>query len=129
MLKVICALIEQHGRVLITQRSESMPEALLWEFPGGKLEAGETEEECIVREIREELDISITPETRLKPVIHSLSPGKCLELVPYLCQYNGGTIYLKEHKTYNWVSAHELKGYTWCPPDLPIVEEYLQLRS
>lgn len=126
-MKVICALLEQHGRVLVTQRSENMREPLLWEFPGGKLEAGESEQECLVRELREELTLSIEPVLRLSPVVHH-SPDRTIELIPYICMYHGGAIQLIEHRAYQWAKQDELPNYAWCPADLPIVQEYLALK-
>ncbi|WP_018477970.1 (deoxy)nucleoside triphosphate pyrophosphohydrolase [Pontibacter roseus] len=126
IIKVTCAIIEQYGRVLVTQRSESMSQALLWEFPGGKLEAGETEKSCLIREIQEELNLNITPSRRLTPVVQQY-PDKIIELIPYMCEYNGGTIQLLEHRTYHWATQQELPNYDWCPADVPIVEEYLRL--
>ena len=111
--------------MLITQRSEAMSQPLLWEFPGGKLEAGETEQDCLVREVAEELSISITPQQRLKPALYTY-PDKIVELIPYTCTYNSGTISLLEHLKYEWVKPEILRTYTWCPADIPIVEDYLQ---
>lgn len=125
-IKVSCAIIEQYGRVLVTQRSESMSQAMLWEFPGGKIEEGETEEECLVREIKEELNLEILPLQRLTPVLQPLG-AKTIELIPYLCQYNKGTIQLAEHRAYQWVKPEDLTNYNWCPADLPVVEEYLAM--
>lgn len=127
-IKVTCALIEQFGRVLITQRSQSMPEPLLWEFPGGKIEPGETEVDCLVREIQEELNLAIVPVKRLTPTVYT-ADHKTIELIPYICQYKHGTIQLTEHRSYQWVSASDLHLYNWCPADKPIVEEFLQLTS
>ena len=124
--KVTCALIEQFGRVLITQRSETMPQAMLWEFPGGKIEEGETEEACLVREIQEELNLSITPVKRLKPVVQSYG-DKTIELIPYICQYNRGAIKLDEHRSYHWVVPQDLANYDWCPAAIPIMLEYVGL--
>ncbi|WP_276495888.1 (deoxy)nucleoside triphosphate pyrophosphohydrolase [Pontibacter litorisediminis] len=126
IIKVVCALVEQQGRVLLTQRSEHMREALLWEFPGGKLEPRETETECLVREIQEELHIAVQPFQRLQPALHQY-PGRMIELIPYRCRYNGGDIYLQEHRAYHWALPDELMRYSWCPADVPIVQEYLQL--
>lgn len=127
MISVTCAIIEQHARVLVTQRSENMPEPLLWEFPGGKVEAGETEEECLVREIREELRLHIQPLKRLTPVRHTINAGRSIDLIPYRCHYIGGTIQLLEHRSYHWAHPHDLMKYRWCAPDLPVVAEYLRL--
>lgn len=105
-----------------------MPDPLLWEFPGGKIDLGETEEECLVREIREELSIDVLPLKRLTPVVHSTSI-KTIELIPYICSLQGGTIHLLEHRTYEWAPYQDLQGFSWCLPDVPVVEEYLRLRQ
>ncbi|AKD04676.1 (deoxy)nucleoside triphosphate pyrophosphohydrolase [Pontibacter korlensis] len=126
MIKVVCAIVEQYDRVLLTQRSEQMREGLLWEFPGGKVEPHETEKNSLVREIKEELAIEVQPYKRLQPIIHPY-PNYTIELIPYLCKFNGGVVQLLEHKTYHWVLPEDLPNYSWCPADVPIVEEYLQV--
>ncbi|TPE45874.1 (deoxy)nucleoside triphosphate pyrophosphohydrolase [Pontibacter mangrovi] len=123
MITVVCALIEHNNRVLIAQRGEKMQQALLWEFPGGKLERGEAETDGLVREIQEELAITVQPYQRLSAVNHN----NALQLVPYLCHFRGGIVQLLEHRAYYWVVPEELPKYTWCPADVPVVEEYLQL--
>lgn len=128
MLKVTCAIIEHEGRVLVTQRSDTMQEPLLWEFPGGKIEQGETEEACLVREIQEELNIRVRPLKRLTPVIHQ-TPTRTIELIPYICYFDGGTIHLLEHLAYEWVAYDDLIKYSWCLPDVPVVEEYVRLKE
>ncbi|RDV16296.1 (deoxy)nucleoside triphosphate pyrophosphohydrolase [Pontibacter diazotrophicus] len=128
MLKVTCAIIEHENRVLVTQRGEAMPDPLLWEFPGGKMEPGETEEECLAREIKEELNITIQPLQRLTPVLHR-TQTKTIELIPYICTLRRGDIKLLEHRDYKWSLATDLHRYNWCLPDLPVVEEYLRLRE
>jgi 8-oxo-dGTP diphosphatase len=127
MLRVTCAIIEHQGRVLVTQRSERMRDPLLWEFPGGKIEPGETEEECLVREIKEELYIKVTPLQRLTPVVQQTST-RTIQLIPYICSFDAGTIQLLEHLDYKWVKLKDLLHYNWCLPDLPIVEEYIRLK-
>ncbi|MBC5991700.1 (deoxy)nucleoside triphosphate pyrophosphohydrolase [Pontibacter sp. SD6] len=125
-MKVLCGIIEKDGLVLITQRSESMSQPLLWEFPGGKLEPSETEEECLVREINEELSIDITPKQRLTPASYTY-PDKIVELIPYTCAFKGSEINLLEHLRYKWVTPGALASYTWCPADIPVIKTYLQL--
>ncbi|MCJ8163573.1 (deoxy)nucleoside triphosphate pyrophosphohydrolase [Pontibacter sp. E15-1] len=102
-----------------------MPEPLLWEFPGGKMEPGETEEACLHREIGEELSLTIRVVSRMTPVRHLLPTGTWLELIPYRCTRTGGQLILSEHKAYRWCLPAELRRYTWCHPDVPIVEAYL----
>ncbi|MFD2999048.1 (deoxy)nucleoside triphosphate pyrophosphohydrolase [Pontibacter toksunensis] len=128
MLKVTCAIIELHGKVLVTQRSEFMREPLLWEFPGGKLEQGETEEACLVREVYEELNIHVRPLKRLTPVMHQ-TKNHLIELIPHICTYVGGVIHLLEHIAFEWVDPSALQKYNWCLPDVPVVEEYLRLKK
>lgn len=105
-----------------------MREPLLWEFPGGKLEPGESEQECLQREVEEELGLKILPVTRLTPVVHHAS-HQSIELIPFICKYEGGIVALTEHRAYQWAELRELRGYDWCAPDVPIVEEYLNLKQ
>ena len=127
-IAVTCALIEQAGKVLITQRSQTMPLPLLWEFPGGKLHDGETEEACLVREILEELNLVVLPLQRLTPATYT-SGSKTIVLIPFLCRIIGGELHLTEHAQSQWVLPEELLKFDWCPADLPIVEEYMRLRG
>lgn len=121
-----CAIIKQDGKTLIVQRSENMKLPLKWEFPGGKIEIGETEAKCLMREIHEELNIVIELHTRLTPSIHKY-PDFTIELIPYLCTFKKGVIKLLEHKKYVWLSANELQGLDWAEADIPILKEYLNL--
>ncbi|NDK54424.1 (deoxy)nucleoside triphosphate pyrophosphohydrolase [Pontibacter fetidus] len=127
MVKVVCAIIEHNGNVLLTQRSSSMAQPLLWEFPGGKINAGESETDALIREIEEELNLLIVPHQRLTPVVHSYS-SKTIELIPYTCELQSGEISLAEHMAYSWATIDELLNYSWCPADVPIVEEYIRLK-
>lgn len=127
-IKVVCAILEQDGRVLVTQRSQHMPLPTLWEFPGGKVEAGETEEASIIREIKEEINLIIQPLRRLTPVVHRYGEKEIM-LIPYTCKYLNGAVQLAEHMAYEWVEPAELLNYDWCPADVPIVEEYLKYKS
>jgi len=124
MIKVICAIIEENERILVIQRSENMKLPCKWEFPGGKIEEGETEEECILREIKEELNIEIKLAKRLAPTKHSY-PSFSILLVPFIAKYIGGELKLAEHKTYIWLRKEELPKLDWADADISIVEEYL----
>ncbi|HEY1114734.1 MAG TPA: (deoxy)nucleoside triphosphate pyrophosphohydrolase [Chitinophagaceae bacterium] len=125
MIPVTCALILHHGRVLATRRSPSMPLPGKWEFPGGKLHEGESEEDCIRREIREELALDIRILRRLTP-----SPWHydtfAITLIPFVADYTGGVLHLAEHSEARWLTAAELPGLDWAPADVPIVEELLK---
>lgn len=128
MIRVTCALIERAHLLLITQRSASMAQPLCWEFPGGKIEAGETEQNCLIREVREELKLNIICRSRLTPSIFKY-PNLTIELIPYICSAIAGELKLQEHVAYKWVPINELRQYDWCPADIPIVEEYIQLKQ
>lgn len=126
MLKVTCAIIELNKKVLAVQRSECMTMPLKWEFPGGKLENNESEEECIIREIREELNIEIELVARLTPSqIDDLDLS--IFLIPFVAHHANGYIKLLEHKQYRWLNKDELKALDWADADKPILNEYLAL--
>jgi len=122
MLQVTCALIEQNGRVLCAQRSAAMPLPLKWEFPGGKREAGETLEQCVIREIREELGLDIHIVDAFPSCVHEYPGGKKVCLHPFLCRINGGELKAKEHARVEWFWPEELKGLDWAEADLAVVE-------
>ncbi|RAI92115.1 (deoxy)nucleoside triphosphate pyrophosphohydrolase [Algoriphagus yeomjeoni] len=123
---VTCALIFLDGKVLCAQRSDSMQLPGLWEFPGGKIEKDETPQECLVREIKEELSISIQVICPLKPNDHSYSIGKVIRLMPFVCIWQDGEINLLEHQSVEWVAKENLKSLEWAPADIPIVEDLFE---
>lgn len=120
MTEVTCAIILDKGNVLITQRSESMPHPLKWEFPGGKVKEGESIEECIVREIREELGVKVEVNRLLPSVRHSYGNFPIM-LIPLVCTVRKGEISLKEHKSYKWISLDELEHVDWLEADRGVV--------
>lgn len=125
MLHVTCAIIEHDNKILICQRSERMKLPLKWEFPGGKIERGESKEACLKREIREELGLQIEIKSALTTVEHHY-PEFSLCLYPFVCKWTGGSLAIAEHAQAIWVTKEELTNYDWADADLPIVEEYLK---
>jgi 8-oxo-dGTP diphosphatase len=125
---VTCALIQRGGEVLVTQRGPSMDLAYLWEFPGGKVQPGESERDCLIREIREELQLEVEPFHRLPAVTHDYG-SKVIRLIPFVCRLSGGEIMLLEHNAYDWVDPQELPQLTWCPADIPVIASYLEWRK
>lgn len=119
---VLCAIIIFPSGILAVQRSERMSLPLTWEFPGGKLEPGETEADCLRREIREELNIDITLDQRLTPVEHHY-PHISIQLIPYTARYLSGTLTLREHKAYRFLQKEELEGLDWAAADVGVVRE------
>ncbi|KUF43289.1 DNA mismatch repair protein MutT [Myroides marinus] len=126
MLRVTCAIIQYKDKVLVAQRSQNMLLPLKWEFPGGKVEKGELDEDCIVREIKEELDLDIIIKSRLTSVVHHYDSFS-LELIPFICLTDTPVFQRREHAQILWVEPTELRKYDWAAADIPIVEEYLKL--
>ena len=96
---------------------------LKWEFPGGKIETGESKEKCLRREIKEELHIDINIHSALSMVEHHYAD--LLQLYPFVCSLKSGEVKVLEHAQAIWVDAAQLRNYDWAEADLPIVEEYL----
>ena len=119
-IHVACAIIKKDGLILATQRSASMSLPLKWEFPGGKLEAGESPEQCLQRELLEELDITVRVGQGLKPVTHQY-PTFTVTLYPFLCDNLQGSMVLHEHSAASWLAPHELPTLDWAEADWPII--------
>lgn len=123
-LHVACAIIEADGLVLAAQRSASMSLPLKWEFPGGKLEAEETAQACLHRELIEELGIRICIDRPLAPHTHAY-PGFTVTLHPFVCTLMSGEIVLHEHAAVTWLPPEELPTLDWAAADLPVIAAYL----
>ncbi len=126
IIPVTCAIIHFDDKILAVQRSETMKLPLKWEFAGGKIEKGETEIDCIKREILEELNIIIEIKEKLTPVIHDYPDFK-IKLIPFTADYLSGELILKEHASSVLVNKKELINLDWAEADLPIIKEYLEL--
>lgn len=126
-IQVTCAIIIKNNLVLAAQRSESMHLPLSWEFPGGKLEESESEEECLKREILEELDIEVHIQEKLAHYNYQYSGKKPIELIPFVCHFASGKIFLKEHKRADWFTVEELKQLDWAAADIPVLDSFLEL--
>jgi 8-oxo-dGTP diphosphatase len=122
--QVTCAIIINEGRILAALRSRQMSESWKWEFPGGKIDEGESAEECIKREINEELDVKIDITERLPSVIH-FYPRKTIELIPFICSISNGTVHAVEHEKVSWFLPNELPSLNWAGADKRIIQEIL----
>ena len=110
---VVCAVIEQNHKWLLAQRSATMRNALLWEFPGGKIEPNETAEAALVREIYEELALVVQPFQVAEPIPYptEANVGKNqIVLVPVLANIISGSITLAEHIAFGWFSVSEMES-------------------
>jgi len=125
---VACALIERNGLVLAAQRSAVMNLPLKWEFPGGKLEAGESAAECLQRELVEEMGITIAVGRPLPLHTHSYDTFT-VTLYPFVCTMGSDTITLHEHAAMAWLPPDELHTLDWAEADWPVLEAYVQSGS
>lgn len=125
MIKVAAAIIEnEQGQILIARRREGKSQAGMWEFPGGKLEPGESLEHCLKRELAEEMQIEIEPYQWYGENDHCY--GKTLiRLIAYKARYISGTIRLIDHDEVRWIEVQELSNFTFAPADVKFVEMLL----
>lgn len=128
-IRVTCALIVQNGKLLCAQRSETMALPLKWELPGGKMEPNESEEDCIQREILEELGLIVQVENRLDSNLHEIQPGKQILLIPFICKIIGGVLNPTEHKAIEWLDFTELLRLDWAEADIPIIKHFINSTS
>ena len=122
VLVVACALVDVDGRVLICKRPQGKSLAGLWEFPGGKVEAGETPEAALIREMDEELGITIT-QSCLAPFVFASHTYETFHLMMplYLCRRWSGVVVAKEHEALAWVRPNALSDYEMPPADAPLI--------
>jgi len=124
--EVVAAIIKKDHKILCTQRpNDGQYLSLKWEFPGGKIEEGESPEVALKREIKEELDLDVKVNELFFTVDHTY-PGIRLIMHAYLCDMNRDTFTLLEHNSFKWMSPSELMTLDWAEADLPIVHEILK---
>jgi len=128
LLVAACALVDADNRVLIAQRPQGKSMAGLWEFPGGKLEEGETPEACLIRELREELGIT-TWESCLAPLSFASHDydGFHLLMPLFICRKWEGALTAREHAAVKWVRPLKLRDYPMPPADEPLVTSLIEL--
>jgi 8-oxo-dGTP diphosphatase len=122
VLVAALALVDEDGRILLTQRPEGKPMAGLWEFPGGKVEAGETPEAALIREIREELGIELRAPCIAPLTFASHSYDNFHLLMPlFICRRWEGDVEPLEGQGFAWVRANRLRDYPMPPADIPLI--------
>lgn len=119
--EVVAALIEESGRFMICQRPAEKARGLLWEFVGGKVEPGETKEQALIRECREELAVAVRVGGVFMAVTHEY-PDITVRLTLFHAEILAGTPRLLEHRDLRWVTAAEIDRYAFCPADRAILE-------
>jgi 8-oxo-dGTP diphosphatase len=122
-IEVVAAIIIRNKKVLAVQKGKAKFDYISykWEFPGGKVESGETLEQAISREILEELNINIVPKKLLLTVKHTY-PDFNLTMHCFICDYHDGDIHLTEHIKLDWLEYDDLKTLNWAEADIPVVD-------
>jgi 8-oxo-dGTP diphosphatase len=128
LLVVACALVDRDGRVLISQRPPGKQLAGLWEFPGGKVEPGETPEACLIRELQEEIGIE-TRAACLAPLTFASHDYEDFHLLMplYVCRRFEGIARPREGQTLKWVRPRDMRDYPMPPADAPLIPVLMDL--
>jgi 8-oxo-dGTP diphosphatase len=126
MIDVTCAIIRnEEDEVLIVQRAEATDHPFKWEFPGGKVSPGETPEECIIREVAEELSMEVVIVARLQEVEHDYG-FRQIRLIPFICDTLDELPFLTEHIACRWVKNNELPSVDFSEADIDVAKNYLE---
>lgn len=124
-IEVVAAVIINDNKVFCARRQDFGPLAKKWEFPGGKMEIGETKEEALMREAKEELDFDLKIDSHFITVTHQY-PTFFITLHAFLCYTDTFNIHSNEHLSTVWMDINSLDNLDWAEADLPIVEELKQ---
>jgi len=126
MIDVVCGVIEdRNGRFLVCLRPEGKHLGGLWEFPGGKVDSGESPETALIRELKEELGIEVAVGKALDPVIWTYERAR-IRLLPFRCSITKGFPQALEHEQIRWCAPEEFDQLTWADADLPVL---IQIRA
>lgn len=124
---VTAALIRDAGKILIAQRGRSKLFGWKWEFPGGKVRVDETPEDCLRREIKEELNLEIQIEEHFCTTHHQY-PDFNIQLIAFWCSIVGGRLKLAEHEQVRWVTVKEMNEYSFVEADLSVITALEEVR-
>lgn len=127
-LEVVAALVWREDKFLICQRPANKARSLLWEFVGGKVEAGETKERALVRECNEELAITVKPHGIFTEVTHEY-PDVTVHLTLFNCSILQGEPQLLEHNSMQWITPAEISDYDFCPADEEILKKIQTIKK
>lgn len=122
-LKVVCGVIHHQEKIFIARRKEGKSMAGKWEFPGGKIEDGETGEESLTRELLEELGMNVTVGPKIGSITHQYESFS-LELIAYHCIFTNATFELTDHDQYEWVIKKDLSIYTFSEADISLMNQF-----
>ncbi len=122
MVRVVAALIRNGKKFLICRRPAHKARGLLWEFVGGKVEKGETKEQALIRECREELDVTVKVGDVFTELIHEY-PDITVDLTLFNAEIESGEIKLLEHSAIDWITPDEIENFEFCPADENILKK------
>lgn len=128
MVEVVAALIWNNDKFLICQRPADKARPLLWEYVGGKVEPGETKEDALIRECKEELDITVSVGSVFFDVVHEY-PDITIHLTLFNADIAAGEIKLLEHNDYRWITPDEIPDFDFCPADKSINDYIRQAKN
>ena len=126
-IEVVAALIWSGERFLICQRPQNKARALLWEFVGGKVEIGETKEDALVRECKEELEVILSVKDLFMEVTHEY-PDVTVHLSLFNATILEGEPKMLEHNDIKWITPKEIPNFNFCPADEEILEKIINLK-
>lgn len=125
IIEVVAAIIQHNNKIFVTRRGYGEFENM-WEFPGGKMEMGETREEALRREIKEELELDIEISKYLTTVEYDY-PNFHLKMHCFICTISGGELQLNVHNDAKWTTLDELDNLNWVPADILVIEKLKEL--
>lgn len=125
IVKVSAGVIIDKDKVLITRRAPKESFAGGWEFPGGKIEVNETQQECLIRELKEELNIEVSVGEFCSEVIHDYGTIR-INLIAYYCTIINGEISITVHDKFKWIKINDLLKYDLLPADIPIAKKVME---
>ncbi len=125
MIRVTCAIIKDGDKIFAAQRGPEAQQALKWEFPGGKVEPGESDEECLLRELKEELEIQVKVERKLPSFTHDY-PSFSIELIPFVCRMQREGHSANEHAGTGWFTRKELLELDWAAADVAVMHYVIE---
>ena len=121
MIPVTAAIIIHDAKYLAARRAPHKHMGGFWEFPGGKIDPGETPQESLAREIHEELGLTVSVGAHFQTNVHDYG-DKTISLMAYLCEWRGGEITLVDHDQVQWCEPDQIQLLRWAPADVPIVD-------
>ena len=123
IIKVVAAILQKEDKILIARKKQGKPLAGYFEFPGGKIEEGETPEESLIRELMEEMNIKIAVKEYIGEIIYDYGNDKVISLLGYTAKIIDGEIKLSDHDIYEWVTLEQINNYKIAPADIPLINK------